>query len=371
MPHRGRERYHSLHRLAPYIGAFPPSLVASLIEEFSSPGDVVLDPFSGGGTCPLEACLRGRLGIGSDAFIYAYVLTRAKVRPIGLERVREFASKLRARLDPNSADPDEWPELRALYSERTLRQIIAVREALLGLESDEANFFKALVCGVLHGPTRMFLSVPMKDITSMSPRYIERFARERGLEKPDRDLFECVLRKAELALKDPLPPARGLAYRADARELPLADGSVDLILTSPPYPGILDYAWANWVRVWFLGSTVREERSRLLLTRSLSRYLAFMEEALAEFYRVLRPGGHCIIIIGDVRRKGEVLNMASILAEVASSVGFRVLEIREDPYPLRKRSFIVFNEARYGFSAEEEPARCSVPMDRHLVLARP
>ena len=367
---RGRRAYHSLHKLAPYVGSFPPRLVASLIDEFSSPGDVVLDPFSGSGTCPLEACLKGRVGLGSDVFIYAYVLTRAKVRPVGLDAIRRLASRLKEQMDLSSADTDRWPELKAIYSENTLKQIIAVRELLLEMETDEANFFKALVCGVLHGPSSMFLSVPMKDVTSMSPRYVERFAREKGLEKPDRDLFKCVFRKAQLALKDGLPPVRGEAFRADARQLPLPDRSVDLIITSPPYPGVLDYAWANWIRVWFLGSTVQEERARLLLTSSLSRYLAFMEEALQEAYRVLRPGGHCVLVVGDVRRRGKVINTAEFLAEVAEGVGFQVREVREDPYPLRKRSFLVLNEAKYGFRADEEVERCSVPMDRHLILVR-
>jgi DNA modification methylase len=44
---------HSLHRLSPYIGGFPPALAHYFIRRFSDVGDTVLDPFSGGGTTPL------------------------------------------------------------------------------------------------------------------------------------------------------------------------------------------------------------------------------------------------------------------------------------------------------------------------------
>jgi hypothetical protein len=55
---------HSLHRLAPYVGGFPPSLAHYFIRRFSDEGDTVLDPFCGGGTTPLEAALQKRNGGG-------------------------------------------------------------------------------------------------------------------------------------------------------------------------------------------------------------------------------------------------------------------------------------------------------------------
>ena len=48
---------------------------AALIERFSRPGDVVLDPFSGRGTVPLQACLRRRIGVGVDRNPLAALLT--------------------------------------------------------------------------------------------------------------------------------------------------------------------------------------------------------------------------------------------------------------------------------------------------------
>ena len=41
--------------------------------------------------------------------------------------------------------------------------------------------------------------------------------------------------------------------RADARRLPIADDSIDLIVTSPPFLDVVDYPTDNWLRCWFAG----------------------------------------------------------------------------------------------------------------------
>ena len=75
----GRRYGHVLHSMCSYMGSFPAGLPRYFIEQFSGPGDVVLDPFSGRGTTPLEACLAGRLGLGVDLNPLAALLTDVKV----------------------------------------------------------------------------------------------------------------------------------------------------------------------------------------------------------------------------------------------------------------------------------------------------
>src|SRR5688572_33385007 len=72
---------HRLHSLCSYMAMFPPSLPHVFIRWLTKPGDVVYDPFSGRGTTVLEACLQGRIGLGSDANPLAWILTSAKAHP--------------------------------------------------------------------------------------------------------------------------------------------------------------------------------------------------------------------------------------------------------------------------------------------------
>src|SRR6185295_12039067 len=78
----------------------------------------------------------------------------------------------------------------------------------------------------------------------------------RGQVPPKRDVFEIILRKTKTLLKAPLPPqfqrdeARVLTGPAD-RTPGIADASVDLIVTSPPFLDVVDYPSDNWLRCWF------------------------------------------------------------------------------------------------------------------------
>src|SRR3954466_11985180 len=72
---------HSFHPMCSYLASFPAALTHAFIARYSRPGDVVLDPFSGRGTTPLQACAEGRIGVGNDLNPFAHLLTAAKVDP--------------------------------------------------------------------------------------------------------------------------------------------------------------------------------------------------------------------------------------------------------------------------------------------------
>jgi hypothetical protein len=66
------------HNFYRYPARFSPKLVRSIIEEFSEPGDLVADPFMGGGTTLVEALATGREAIGCDISALAFFLAKAK-----------------------------------------------------------------------------------------------------------------------------------------------------------------------------------------------------------------------------------------------------------------------------------------------------
>ncbi|MFI6296737.1 DNA-methyltransferase [Nonomuraea sp. NPDC050790] len=76
--------------------------------------------------------------------------------------------------------------------------------------------------------------------------------------------------------------------RADARALPLPDGSVDLIVTSPPYWGLRDYRDAGGSLAGQIGAEPTPWG-----------YLGALWEATAEWVRVLKPSGSLFVVLGD------------------------------------------------------------------------
>jgi DNA modification methylase len=78
-PYSKREWGGSAHSMCSYQGKMKSALAHHLIECFTAPGAVVVDPFSGAGTIPFEACRMGRRGHGLDISRLGHVLTLGKI----------------------------------------------------------------------------------------------------------------------------------------------------------------------------------------------------------------------------------------------------------------------------------------------------
>ncbi len=325
----------ALHRICSRTGSFPPALAYYFVVKYSRIGDVVLDPFSGKGTAPLEACLNGRVGVGNDLSPEAYVLTRAKVRPTSLRNVLEWIGWAERRLDPGGYDiSGVSDDVKAFFSNYTLKQILAVRDLIEETEDEDlAIFLRALMLGILHGPTRIHLSLKCSHSFSMAPGYVKRYARMNGFSKPRRNVLRCLRVKALRIFRDGIPTVRGQAYMHDARKLPIEDESIDLVVTSPPYFNMQTYAWDNWLRLWFLGYEYEDVARKLFHTESVDRFKQFMREVLKEIFRVLRWDRAAIIVLGRVRLKGRIIDMARVTAPIAEEIGFKVAGIISDFIP--------------------------------------
>jgi hypothetical protein len=113
----------------------------------------------------------------------------------------------------------------------------------------------------------------------------------------------------ETALVAPRLGGYHAVVQSDARQLPLVEESVDLVVTSPPYLGMIDYARANRLTFawfgWNLGLEMQNEigaRFKRGRKASETEYVAAMAIAAAEVTRILKPGAYCAIVIGASRR---------------------------------------------------------------------
>jgi len=116
-------------------------------------------------------------------------------------------------------------------------------------------------------------------------------------------------------LYEELPPSEIHVYHGDARQMNLiADNSIDLIATHPPYAGIITYSKAQ---------TVQGDLSQL---RSLEEFYNAMEQVARECYRVLKPNKHCAILIGDTRKHKHYIPIAYRVMDRFLKVGFILRE---------------------------------------------
>ncbi|SIN35524.1 site-specific DNA-methyltransferase (adenine-specific) [Micromonospora cremea] len=353
---------HSMHTMCSYHGMFPAKLAHYFIQRYSRPGDVILDPFSGRGTVPLQARVEGRRALGNDLSPLGHVLSRAKANPPSWIAVNKFLDNLEKRYKrATQAEPDVSPDIRMLYHPNTLRQICYLRDALLQRHLDEWTPEAAMVAGslagIMHGSfrrdgTSQYLSISMPNTFSMSPTYVEKFIREKNLIAPDQDVFERLRDKLARLYLDTVGGPAGKVFFADAPGLMQSGGiqphTVDLIVTSPPYLQVVNYGTANWIRLWLLGiDDVGRERGhgRQKLDAELDHrhnydsYRTFLLRTLLGIQHVLKRDGVAAVVIGDVADPGkEALPLAKkIWDDVGAKTELRLISLIGDRLPVENK----------------------------------
>ncbi|GIG53332.1 DNA methyltransferase [Demequina activiva] len=363
---------HSMHTMCSYHGMFPAKVAHQFIQQYSRPGDVVLDPFSGRGTTPLQARVEGRKAIANDLNPLAYVLSRAKTSPPSWDQANGFVDQLEQSFKRIRQSPlDVSPDIRMLYHDNTLAQLVFIRGRLLekGITSwsREEFMLAGSLAGIMHGGwrrdgTSQYLSISMPNTFSMSPTYVEKYIREKGLQKLDQDVFERLRDKLARLYLDDIGDEVGVAHHADAATLlegsKIAEQSVDLVLTSPPYLQVVNYAQSNWIRLWLLGTDEvgreqgagRKQLDAVLDHRhTYASYCRFMQKTALGIQRVLKRDGVAVLVIGDVKDPGKenALPLAKQMwDDIGDQTGLRLLELVEDELPQQSKVSRIWGDTK-------------------------
>ncbi len=313
---------HSIHEVS-YRACFKPQLPEFFIERLSAPGDGVYDPFMGRGTTPVQAALMRRRPVGNDVNPLSVLFTRPRLNPPGVPEIAR-------RLDEIDWDVDEPadPELLAFYSPKTLREIVALRRWLLERAPLDVtpdpidDWIRMVAINRLSGHSPGFFSVytlpPNQAVSAQAQRKINE---RRAQVPPDRDVKTLILRKTRSLFSDgemsPHPPAllnTGSAHSTST----IGTASVQLVVTSPPFLDIVQYAEDNWLRSWFAGIDVSSVH--IAHHRTQSAWRDMVHETLRELARIVKPGGHVAFEVGEVRN-GKVL-LERLVWEAAEGLPF-------------------------------------------------
>lgn len=329
-----------LHGIGPYIGKVRPILARQLVNDYSRPRQWIWDPFCGSGTIPLEAKLQGRHVVASDVNPYACILTRAKLHAPQSEaacipQLSVLAIIAKAGAKKTDDGTPDW--VRDFFHKETLNETKALARECL---KRRWYFIAGCLLGILHHQRPGFLSYPASHLVPYLRNDL--FPRDQYPEAYEyRDPIPRLDAKIRRVLATP-PPERTTRYRILQKSVfnrYLPPRSIDAIITSPPYMNALDYAKDNRLRLWFLGV----EDFRGIKGREIGKISTFesdMATVLRTMADVLKPGGACILVLGDVSQASRSYDVPAMMLDIVNSTGNALMLENQwsDTIPDKRRS---------------------------------
>jgi DNA modification methylase len=296
-----QEHLHSLHT---YPAKFIPQIPRKAIEEWTSMGDVVYDPFCGCGTTLLEASLLGRPSIGTDNNAVAILVSRAKTAnyvQTDLDYLKEFAVRLDKSLSRQKPRKDLIPSNENFlywFNKSILERLSALKSLIL--KAPEPS--QALLLSIF---SSIVVRVSYQDSDTRYAK-IKRAVKQDDVSKLFKSkLIDITKRLPEIMLEGRSPVA---IYQADSRRVPFIKAdSISLIVTSPPYLNAYDYHKYHRQRLHWIEGDIEFARDLEIgshdeFTRpraTADKYFEDMDACFTEWGRVLRKKGKCVVIVGD------------------------------------------------------------------------
>ena len=324
---------NGLHEIS-YRACFKPQLPAFFIERLTRPGEVVFDPFMGRGTTLIEAALMDRIPMGCDVNPLSQYLVRPRLNPPSMQKVEQRLDEI-----PWSMERELPDDLLVFYHPQTLREICALRHYLLlqdqnHLSDSIDDWIRMVALNRLTGHSSGFFSVySMPPNQAVSVASQKRINTRRRQSPPIRDVRSIILKKTRSLLRHcnekVLQRLRQRSKKAclltgQSTQLDrIKSESVSLVVTSPPFLDVVDYASDNWLRCWFLG--IDSKQLKMTVPGRLDQWEEQMTCVLDELGRVLKPGGMVAMEVGEVRKGTVDLEKSVIRCGVES--GFEVLMV--------------------------------------------
>ena len=321
---------HNLHEIA-YRACFKPSLPKYFIEKYTSEGQLVYDPFSGRGTTIIEAALHGRKVVANDVNPISAILSGGRLHIPDLHALDMRLQEILAQ-----SIKKERHALSMFYHRQTLDEILHLRQWLqrrraAGTEDVLDKWIRMVATNRLTGHSPGFFSVyTLPPNQAVSPERQILINKKRDQKPEYRDVRALIMKKSRNLIKDLDATTRQHLQQAAssavlingdaAHTKQIKNNSVSLIVTSPPFLDVVQYAKDNWLRCWFNDIDVDDIAGRITMSRTVDAWVEKMQVVFHELYRITAKGGHVAFETGEIHY-GKT-RLEKVVLEMGVEAGF-------------------------------------------------
>jgi DNA modification methylase len=315
----------SLHEIA-YRACFKAQLPNFFITKLTEKGETVYDPFSGRGTTIIEAALCGRNAIANDINPISRILSEGRTK---IPTIQEIKKRLEEIIIDESLTSDI--DLSMFFHKETLQEIISLKSYFLQKDSLDPidKWLRMVTTNRLTGHSKGYFSVyTLPPNQAVSPERQIKINEKYQQEPTYRNTKEIIYKKSLTLLKDlTRTQKKNLEYsevrflNKDARNTSeISDEAVSLVITSPPFLDVVQYAQDNWLRCWFNGIDAKQIEKQITMSKTVEKWSEIMSDVFKELYRITKKDGWVAFEVGEVRN-GRI-NLEDNVVPIGENAGF-------------------------------------------------
>jgi len=381
-------RERSLHRWVPWIAGFSATFVDGVLDKVSSSAQgrlTVLDPFAGVGTTLIEALKRGHDAIGFEINPYAALACKAKVGAAGYDvrifkdKVRAFQAHMAGGTAANMRSPAGFTSRVPFFSASVERQVLL---ALDFIQAQDKPWIRDLFRVALGSVMVSFSNYSYEPslgtrIAAGKPNIEEADVARTVVDKLEQFIEDISFFQGAMARFVPKPTAQ--VYHGSFFDLVerVAERSVDVLITSPPYLNNYHYIRNTRPQMFWLGMAEAPSDLKEMEQKSFGQFWQTVRSgptveltpaipALSELVqqlrkrnpekgayggtgwanyaasyfndcerfcrtalKVMKPDGIAVVVIGNNILQGIEFPTDRFFSQIAEEAGFEVVELHE------------------------------------------
>ena len=305
---------HTFYR---YPAAFSPFFAETIIENFTKPGDAILDPFVGGGTSAVEAFALQRKFYGIDVNPLSVLVSKVKTTILSLKKIafiKKFNEKIvNTKINFKSKRRKNHVHLSNYFNTKNFskEEIRKINQIKAGLEQYHFAISKIKDVAIRNFLTCLLLRTAKNILDNVRPVGSFKKFKLDLINNCNRMLSDMFDFEKELETNKSIygSYSKVKIIKSDILKLKkinsLKKGKIKLILTSPPYPGI-NISYNRWqlhgrrdtkLPYWIM-NTKAPVFTKLNYKHGKKRELNDYYQNMTKVFRNLRPycSSSCLIV---------------------------------------------------------------------------
>lgn len=340
------ENLRKIDRIHPYPAKFTVDLAMDYISKYTKENDIVYDPFVGSGTTLLTSKYLNRNAFGTDINFIAILISKAKTLKFNdenLKNLEQFINNFEINYKEQVVNVEKfyYKSIEHWFCDAAIAVLSLIKKSINNLDNENERIFSQMVMSSIinlasnqESDTRYAAILkPKINVDYVATTYVNKFRTALSLYKDTFGNMECE----QVAILDDSKNCTNHILKK----------SVNLILTSPPYPNTYDYYLYHKHRMNWLGFDVNysmnneigSRREFSSLKHPKSKFNDDMYDILSKSNEVLKLGGFAVLVMGDGKIQGEIYDAKENMISVCEKLNWKLIDYTFSYLDQTSRSF--------------------------------